>query len=174
MLRERTFCALVSALGELAAWDKARGELTLLGRRQVAVDAESLCRDLNALVGVRVAEVIMNNHQVRLGREDAARVRREKPEASVQEIVGYLVEADWLSGLGVTTVTFPEDSAEGIFIEVSNPAIKGTTGAAKAFVFSYWSAVLSFLLGKQLDARDVTYDERRNLLVCQITLRSSK
>ncbi len=165
---------LVSELTEGLAWDKAKGELSVLGRRHVAVDAESLCQHLDALVGVQVAEVIMNNHQIRLGKEDAARARQERPQATVREIVDLLVDADSLSGMGMTKVSLPESPENAIAIQISNPAVRATVGSAKGFVFSYWAAVLSFLLARELEVGDVTYNERDNTLSCQIVLRLNK
>jgi hypothetical protein len=150
------------------SWDEALGELRVRGRRYVAVDIESLCGHLDALVGAQVAEVIMNNHQFRLGREDAARLQQERPVATVQEIVEHLAEADSLSGMGKTKVRLPEIPGDAVLVEISNPAVKGTAGSSKAFAFSYWAAALSFLLGRKLEASYVTYNARENRLSCRM------
>src|SRR3989304_5928633 len=52
-------------------WDKAKGELRILGKRHTALDAQALCDHLDSLVGPTVAEVIMDNHERRLGKEEA-------------------------------------------------------------------------------------------------------
>ena len=43
-------------------WNRAKGELYILGKRHVAIDVESLCEHIDALTGRPVAEVIINNH----------------------------------------------------------------------------------------------------------------
>jgi hypothetical protein len=75
--------------------------------------------------------------------------------------------------MGLTKVIFSENPEMAIAILISNPAVKSTVGSAKGFVFSYWAAVLSFLLGRELEVGDVTYNERDNALSCQIVLRVS-
>jgi len=161
-------------LSEVPVWDEAKGELRILGKRYAAIDVESLCQHLEALVGVQVAEVIIDNHETRLGRQDAARVRQEKPQATLSEIVSHIEKSDRLSGMGITTVTFPETSDKAITVEMSNPVVKATVGAAKSFMFSYWKGVLSVLLGKEFDMNNVIYDETKSLLKCQFTPRPTK
>ncbi len=95
-------------MSDSAVWGKAKGELRMLGQRHAAINVEALCRHLDALAGVKVAEVILNNHQVRLGREDASGIRKERPKATVREFTDALIEADSLSGLGITGLKLPE------------------------------------------------------------------
>ena len=64
----------------------------ILGRRHVAVDIEALCEHVDLLVGPQVAEVIMNHHLIRLGKEDAEFVRKQNPNATPAEIVERLAE----------------------------------------------------------------------------------
>ena len=154
--------------------DKAKGELRILGRRNAAIDVETLCQHLEGLVGAQVAEVIMNHHEVRLGKEDAARFREQKPQATIGEVVDELIHIDRVSGIGVTKVMLPEGSVGIIALEISNPIVRGTKGAAKALMFSYWCGALNSLLEKELDVKDVTYDEGNNVLRCQIGPRVTK
>lgn len=154
--------------------DEEKAELRILGQRHVAIDVEALCQHLDSLVGVKVAEVIMDNHQFRLGKEDAAHIRGERPQATVQEILGAIMEADRASGAGATKITLPTSTADDIYLEISNPAVKETAGAAKAFVFSYWSGALSYLLNKQFEARDVRYDQSSNLLKGRIVAKTTR
>lgn len=157
-------------------WDKAKGELRILGQRHTALDAQALCDHLDSLVGPTVAEVIMDNHERRLGKEDAARIRREKPQATLRDIINVITETDILSGAGVTEVTMPESAMlEGaIFVKIHNPCVKAASGAAKAFLFSYWCGVLSSLLDNEFEAKDVSYNETENLLTARIVRRAGK
>lgn len=75
-------------------WDKAKGELRILGHRHLAIDADALCERLDSLCGPQIAEVIINNHEYRLGKEDAAKVRHERPQATIGEMVDLLAEAE--------------------------------------------------------------------------------
>jgi len=153
--------------------DRAKGELRILGRRNAVIDVEALCQHLDGLVGVQVAEVILDNHEVRLGREDAARLRKDKPQAGIRELVDELSHLDLVSGMGVTRAMLPEGLVGDVTLEVSNPILTATRGAAKALIFSYWRGALSFLLGKEKVVKDLTYDDGMNVLRCQIGLRVS-
>jgi len=157
-------------------WDKAKGELRILGQRHTALDAQALCDHLDSLVGPTVAEVIMDNHERRLGKEDADRFRRERRQASVREIIDVIIETDLMSGAGVTKVTIPEGAMyEGaILVEIHNPCVRAASGAAKAFLFSYWCGALSSLLDNEFEAKDVSYDETENLLTARIVRRAGK
>jgi len=160
-------------LSEDVVLNKAKGELRILGERHVAVDAQALCEHLNAMTGTRVAEVLMNQHESRLGKEDAARIReRENPQASVQEVIDLLIDAECLSGVGIVKLTVPENLVGPISLEISNPCVKGTLGVAKALLISYWCGALTYLLGKEFEATHVIYDEGANLIKCRIVPRS--
>lgn len=152
-------------------WDTERGELRILGQRHVAIDAQTFCSHLDSLVGMQVSEVIVNNLEFRLGKRDATRLRTEKAQATLSELVEHLAKTDRLSGLGITNVRLPENSQSPIEIEIANPSVKGTTGAAKALAFSWWAGALSALLGKEMDVKNVLYDERRNVMKSQIGAR---
>ena len=149
-------------------WDKAKGELRILGQRHAAVDIQGLCEHLDLIVGPMVAEVVMNQHEFRQGKEDAASIRQEKPEAAIQELLDSFANAEALSGVGVVKVTIPEASLGPIDVEILNPCVKRTTGAAKSFLFSYWCGLFTQLLGKEFKIDQVAYDENKNLMKCRI------
>ncbi len=60
------------ATAEGPVWDREKGELRILGRRQTAFDAQALCEYLDSLVGVQVGEVIMSNLESRSGKQDGS------------------------------------------------------------------------------------------------------
>jgi len=155
-------------LSEDVVWDKVKGELRILGQRHVAVDIQGFCEHLNLIVGPMVAEVVMNQHEFRQGKDDAASIRQEKPEAAIQELLDSFANAEALSGIGVVKVTIPEASPGPIDVEISNPCVKRTTGAAKSFLFSYWCGLFTQLLGKEFKINEVAYDENKNLMKCRI------
>jgi len=159
-------------LSEELSWDKEKGELRILGSRQTAITAQKLCDYLDSLVGLQVAEVIMNNLEFRLGKEEAAAFRQR--QTSLSDVIDLLTKYDSLTGVGVTKVSLPENEQEPITLEISNPSVKGTSGAARAFLFSWWCGALTTLLGRDLEARDVTYSEERDVMKCRIVPRSAK
>ncbi len=55
-------------MGEDIVLDRAKGELRIHGKRHTAIDAQALCDHLDSLVGPTVAEVIINNHPVPIGK----------------------------------------------------------------------------------------------------------
>ena len=148
-----------------------KGELRISGMRLTAINAQALCDHLDSLVGVRVAEVIMHNLEFRLGKLDGARVKAERPRATLQELVGHFTRDDRLSGFGVTKVTLPENVNRSIEIEILNPSVKGAGGAAKAFAFSWWAGVLTSLLDREMDVKYFLYYEEGNMMRCQIVPR---
>lgn len=152
-----------------AASEKA--ELRILGMRLTAIDAQSLCNHLDSLVGVKVGEVIMHNLEFRLGKLDAARLRAEKPGATLNDLVEHLRRTDQLTGVGMTTVKLPDNPGEQVEVEVANPSVKGTEGAAKSFIFSYWAGALTALLDKEFDMQNVVYDNEKDRMKCLITRR---
>ncbi len=158
-------------MSEDAVWDTDKGELRILGKRHTAIDAQTLCSHLDSLVGVQVAEVIMHNLEFRLGKLDATRLRTEKTQASIPELVEHLTKSDRLSGVGITKVTLSKTPQYPIQIEVTNPSVKAATGAAKAFLFGWWAGALTALFDKEFDVKSVVYDETRDLLKGQIAPR---
>lgn len=155
-------------MSEDVVWDKAKGELRILGQRHAAVDIQALCEHLDLIVGPMVAEVVMNQHEFRQGKDDAASIRQRKPEAAIQELVDSFANAEALTGVGVVKVTIPEASPGPIDVEIRNPCSKRTTGAAKSFLFSYWCGLFTQLLGKEFKIDQVAYDENKNLMKCRI------
>ena len=149
-------------------WDKAKGELRILGQRHAVVDIQGLCEHLDLIVGPMVAEVVMNQHMFRQGKEDAASIRQRKPEAAIRELLDSFANAEALSGAGVVKVRIPEASLGPIDVEILNPCVKRTTGAAKSFLFSYWCGLFTQLLGKEFKIDQVAYDENKNLMKCRI------
>jgi len=161
-------------LTDQVAVEKVKGEFRLFGRRQALVDVQSLCDHLDSLVGPVVGEVIMNNLESRLGKEDTTRLREANPKATVDELVTKLVEADLLAGMGVTKVDVPKDPTAQIKLEIRNPIVRGNSGAAKAFLFSYWCGALSLILGRDLDVKTVDYDEKADVMRCELGTRKTE
>jgi hypothetical protein len=155
-------------LSEGFVWDKAKGELRILGQRHVAIDIQGFCEHLDLIVGPMVAEVIMNQREFRQGKEDAASIRQEKPEAAIQELLDLFANAEPLSGIGVVKVNPPKTAPGPVDLEISNPCSKRTTGAAKSFLFSYWCGIFSELFGKEFKIDQITYDEKENSMKCRI------
>ena len=155
-------------MSEDVVWDKAKGELRILGQRHVAIDIQGFCEHLDLIVGPMVAEVIMNQREFRQGKEDAASIRQEKPEAAIQELLDLFANAEPLSGIGVVKVNPPKTAPGPVDLEISNPCLKRTTGAAKSFLFSYWCGIFSELFGKEFKIDQITYDEKENSMKCRI------
>ena len=149
--------------GEGLVVNREKGELRIFGGRFTAVNAQMFCDLLDALVGTTVSAVQMHSVESRLGKEDVERIRRERPQATVQEIINLLIETDLVSGVGITKVTIPENQDEPIFIETSNPSVKGTVGAAKTFGLSWWAGAMSALFNRPFDLKDVVYDKDGNM-----------
>lgn len=162
--------AIDASAGTRALWDHAKGELWIFGRRHIAIDAQALCEHLDQLAGPRVAEVIMHSHEYRLGREDAERIRGGNPELTIQQVVDQLISAEMLSGVGVTRLEIA-GTHQSFSYEISNPCVKSTEGAAKAFIVSYWCGVLSYLFGQEYKASDLEYDDKHNVLRSRIVVR---
>ena len=160
-----------SALSMRPLWDEANGEFTVTGKRHVLIDVQAFCDHIESLVGTSVTEVIIDNHESRLGREDAERIRKERVEASEREVIDLLVEADRLSGTGLASVILPDNLTRPILLQILNPCVKGSRGAGKSFLLSYWAGALSYLLGQNFAVRNVVHDEAGNLLKCEIVRR---
>jgi len=153
--------------------DKEKGELVLFGRRHTAIEAQALCDHLDSLVGVVVSEVIMNNLETRLGKADASRLAEERPKARLKELLDTLIEMDRLSGVGITSVHLQDTETPPVTIQIKNPSVKGTRGAARAFLFSWWCGALSALLSKNLEVKTVAYDEEADVMRCEIAERQT-
>ncbi len=151
--------------------DKSKGELRVMGRRQMAMTMESLCNHLDALVGSKVAEVIIRSLEAREGREECQAFRKENSGASVEGIVEFFQKYDALTGVGITKVNVPKEKNGLVGIEIENPFVRTTTGSAKSLLFSWWCGALSELLNRELDIQSVTYDEKRDVLSCTLVTR---
>ena len=160
-------------LGDGLVWNREKGELLVFGQRNIGIDAQALCSHLDSLVGPKVAEVIMNNLEYQIGKADVASIRSEKPQATIEEVIERLTERNRLSGIGVTNVTLTDNPSEPIVVEIWNPAVRGSGGAARAFLYSRWCGALSELLNQNLAAKDVTYDEERRVVKCVIVRKST-
>jgi hypothetical protein len=147
---------------EETTWDKEKGEIRISGERHVAIDAQSLCDFLDSLVGVQVAEVIMHNLEYRLGKAEAKKFKQKNPQASLDDLINHFVEADRLSGMGMTKATWTANPRV-LLVEVSNPAIRGHAGASKSFIFSWWAGALGSYTGTEFDVNGIEYDERKNI-----------
>ena len=162
----------MSSLSDELVWDKEKGELRILGRRQLAISPQDLCTYLDNLVGVPVSDVIINNLEFRGGKQETEVFRKEMPNSSVSDIIDILIKYDSLTGVGLTKVILPEDRDKPILLQISNPCVKGTVGAAKSILVSWWCGALSALFGKDFEAKDVTYDEKSNTVKCNIVPRA--
>jgi len=149
--------------GEGLVVNREKGELRIFGGRFTAVNAQMFCDLLDALVGTTVSAVQMHSVESRLGKEDVERIRRERPQATVQEIINLLIETDCVSGVGITRVTLSGNQDGPIFVEISNPSVKGTVGAAKTFGLSWWAGAMSALFNRPFDLKDVVYDKDGNM-----------
>lgn len=151
--------------------DKMKGELRILGRRQTAVTPQAICDYLDLLVGTQVAEVIMNNLEFRLGKEEAELFLKERSNSTTSDIIALMIKYDALTGMGVTEVRLPKIDEDPVLLRISNPSVVRTEGASKSFLFSWWCGALTTLLKKEMRFLDVTYDEEQNTVQCKITPR---
>jgi len=142
-----------------------------MGSRRAAIDVVAFCDELDQLIGPIVAEVMISQCRFRMGKQDAARLCNEKSQATVREIVDLLVESERFSGIGSTRVTVPENPEQPVEIEVSTPCVTKTSGAAKFFIFGYWSGALSVLMKREMKTANVIYDEQADMVRCQIVPR---
>ena len=157
---------MVKATAEGPTWNRDKGELTILGRRHSAFDIQPFCNYMDQLVGEKVAEVMMKNLQLRLGKEDGAWLKKEHPKANLIELINLASEWDRLAGYGSTKASVNDYNS--ISLTVSNPAIKGTKGAAKAFLFAWWAGVIGSFIEKDCDYSNVAYDQTANTMECEV------
>ena len=155
-------------------FDEKRGEVRLLGLRQMVISMDALCNHLDTLVGSQVAEVIIKNLELQEGKEEAERFLRNHPDAKVEEFVNLMKRYDALSGVGITSVRFSDNQDGFIFVEILNPYIKRTSGSSKSLLFSWWCGALSAILHRELDLESITYDVSRDILKCTIAPRVIK
>lgn len=151
--------------------DREKGEMWIEGKRHVAIDLAVFCRRLDSLVGVQVAETIVNNVEYWLGREEAENTRKEYPQSTAQEVLNRIKETDGVSGVGIVELKFLDSGA--IQFQIYNPAITATSGAGKSILISYWCGVLSYLFNTDYDAGDLLNDKETNRLTCLLNPRST-
>jgi hypothetical protein len=92
----------------ILTYDEAKGELRIDGRRYAAIQVQEMCQHLDSLLGLRLAETAMNNHERRLGAEDAERIRELNPGPKIEDVIGVLIEDDKNAGFGLPKVTITE------------------------------------------------------------------
>ena len=155
----------------ILVYDEAKGELRIEGQRYAAIQVEAMCKHLDTLVGTRLAETIMNNHQRRQGIENAERIRELDPSAKTEQMLRVLAEDDRAAGFGIPKITITESAEQPAKLEIYNPVITATEGAGKVFMVSYWSGALSVLLGREVDAANTAYDPTKNTLSCSFLKR---
>jgi hypothetical protein len=149
-------------------WDEEKGELYILGQRQTAINAQTLCDHLDTWLASVVAETMMDDLEFRLGQEDVSRVRQQMPKATVGEILEFLCQEQILSGIGIPEVRLSDNDGTPILIEIFNPCVKGVSGAAKSFLFSWWRGALTTLLGIEMQVIDVSFNEDKNMAACHV------
>jgi hypothetical protein len=155
---------IVQKMHELS--EKETGVLRVLGQRRLAIDVQTLCDHLDLLVGSKVAEVIIGNTSFALGKEDVSRVLKERPDATILEMIEFFVQDQRLSGVGICKVNVR--SEKSVDLEIINPVLKPTSGSSKAMVVSRWCGALSELLNEKMIAEKVEYDEISDVLKCRI------
>jgi hypothetical protein len=155
----------------IVVYDEAKGELRIEGQRYAAVQVKAMCQHLDTLVGPRLAETIMNNHQRRQGVENAERTRELNPNAEREEMIRVLTEDDRIAGFGIPKVTITEGAEQLAKFEDYNPLITATEGAGKVFIVSYWAGALSALLGQEVYGTNIVYDPTKNTLSCSFMKR---
>jgi hypothetical protein len=151
--------------------DRENGEVRILDRRFAVVDIAAFCQRWDALVGVKVAGVQMKSLEYHLGVEDAQGIIRNMPNATPEEIIGYLQETDRISGVGVTKVT---RTGEEVHIEIRNPVVAANEGAAAFFASGWWCGAIDTVLKGRFDVKDTVYDEEKRLLRFSLAPRSMR
>jgi hypothetical protein len=134
---------------------------------------QQFCDFTDVLVGAKVGEVMMKNLQARLGREDGAWLRKQNPQASLDELIRIASEWGLMAGFGATQATLGAPGPNSVTLSVSNPAVKGSKGAAKAFLFAWWAGMITSFLRKAFDYENVVYDEAANTMKCEVVPRGS-
>jgi hypothetical protein len=147
-------------------YDEAKGELHIDSQRYAAINVQQMCQHLDSLVGPKLAETIMNNHERRLGAEDAERIRELNPGAKIEDVIGVLIEDDKHTGFGIPKVTITGSSERPAIFETFNPVTTATEGAGRVFIASYWVGALGVLLGHEVIPTNVAYDPAKNTLSC--------
>jgi hypothetical protein len=162
---------ILSRSHAILLYDETKGELSIEGQRYVAIQVKAMCQHLDSLVGTKLAETVMNNHQRRQGVENAERIRELNPNAKIEEILMILTEDDRIAGFGVPKVTITGGVEQPAKFEIYNPVTTATEGAGKVFMVSYWAGALSVLLGQEVDPTNTVYDPAKNTLSCSFLRR---
>jgi hypothetical protein len=152
--------------------DHEEGEVRILDRRFAVVDIAAFCQRWDALVGRQVAGVQMKSLEYHLGVEDAEAIMRKAPSATTEQIITYLQETDRMSGVGVTKVS--RTGPDLIQIEIYNPVVAGTEGAAAFFASGWWCGAMDKVLKGRFDVRDTIYDKEKNVLKFNLTARAGQ
>jgi hypothetical protein len=152
--------------------DREEGEVRILERRFAVVDIAAFCQRWDALVGKKVAGVQMKSLEYHLGVEDAEAIMRKTPNATPEETILHLQEADRISGVGVTKATMVNPDL--IHIEIRNPVVAGTEGAAAFFASGWWCGAADTVLKGRFDVADTIYDEEKNLLKFNLKARPAQ
>lgn len=140
-----------------------------MGQRFAVVDVAEFCKRWDALVGRKVAEVQMKSLEYHLGEADANALMKKMPNATAEDNIAYLEEIDRVSGVGLSKVT--RLGHELFQIEIQNPVVAATEGAAAFFASGWWCGAMDTVLKRRFDARDITYDEEKRLLKFNLVAR---
>ncbi len=150
----------------ILTYDETKGELRIDGRHYAAIDVQNMCHHLDSLVGPKLAETIMNNHERRLGAGDAETIRELNPNAKIEDVTRVLAEDDKNTGFGLPKVRITETREQPAIFETFNLVITATEGAGKVFILSYWAGALGALLGQEVVPTNIVYDSTKNTLSC--------
>lgn len=142
--------------------DREKGEVKILNERLAVIDITAFCERMNALVGMKVAEVQIKSLEHRLGEEDASAIMKEKSDATVEQLIDFLSEIDLISGIGVTKVS--RDSDKRIHVETHNPIVAGVEGAAASFISGWWCGAMDSVFNRRFDVRETKYDRQNDVL----------
>lgn len=149
--------------------DRENGEVRILDQRFAVVDISEFCKWWDALVGRKVAGVQMKSLEYHLGQADARALMKKMPNATTEENTAHLEEADRISGVGVSKVTRLSD--ELFHIEIQNPVVAATEGAAAFFASGWWCGAMDTVLKKRFDVSDIRHNEERRLLKFNLVAR---
>jgi arabinogalactan endo-1,4-beta-galactosidase len=107
------------------------------------------------------------------GKQEASKVALEGQGSPIVDLVKEIIKINRLTGMGITELSLPNNSnGTGTYIvEVQNPIVKKTEGAAGMFLISYWAGALSSLIGKQLEIKTINYDKSRDVMVGELATR---
>jgi len=113
----------------------------------------------------------MHHLEYHLGKAEGKRFMEKNPQATVKALIEHFVEADRRSGMGITKATWCANPGNVLQVEVANPAVRGSAGSGKSFIFAWWAGALSSHADKEFDVDGITYDEQTNIARCKIVER---